>query len=54
VLIQVRIIRGETHGNDESSSNKLPGNDFELVYNEVPKPKEIKVLIKVEACGVCH
>jgi propanol-preferring alcohol dehydrogenase len=31
-----------------------PGNDFELVYKEVPKPKENEVLIKVEACGVCH
>ncbi len=31
-----------------------PGNDFELVHKEVPKPKEDEVLIKVEACGVCH
>ena len=31
-----------------------PGNDFELVHKEVPKPKENEVLIKVEACGVCH
>jgi propanol-preferring alcohol dehydrogenase len=31
-----------------------PGSDFELVYNEVPKPKENEVLIRVEACGVCH
>ena len=31
-----------------------PGNDFELVHKEIPKPKENEVLIKVEACGVCH
>jgi hypothetical protein len=31
-----------------------PGSDFELVHREVPKPKENEVLIKVEACGVCH
>ncbi len=31
-----------------------PGKDFELVHKEVPKPKENEVLIKVEACGVCH
>jgi len=31
-----------------------PGNDFELVHKEVPKPRENEVLIKVEACGVCH
>lgn len=31
-----------------------PGGDFELVQKEIPKPKENEVLIKVEACGVCH
>jgi propanol-preferring alcohol dehydrogenase len=31
-----------------------PGSDFELVHKEVPKPKEKEVLIRVEACGVCH
>lgn len=31
-----------------------PGADFELVRKEVPEPKENEVLIKVEACGVCH
>jgi len=31
-----------------------PGNDFELVQKEVPQPKENEVLIKIEACGVCH
>jgi propanol-preferring alcohol dehydrogenase len=25
-----------------------------LVHKEIPKPKENEVLIKVEACGVCH
>ena len=31
-----------------------PGADFELVQKEIPEPKENEVLIKVEACGVCH
>lgn len=31
-----------------------PGADFELVHKEIPEPKENEVLIKVEACGVCH
>jgi alcohol dehydrogenase, propanol-preferring len=31
-----------------------PGSDFELVHREIPSPKENEVLIKVEACGVCH
>jgi D-arabinose 1-dehydrogenase-like Zn-dependent alcohol dehydrogenase len=31
-----------------------PGGDFELVRREIPQPKEGEVLIKVEACGVCH
>lgn len=31
-----------------------PGNDFELVHIEIPKPKEHEVLVKVETCGVCH
>ena len=30
------------------------GSDFELVHKEIPSPKENEVLIKVEACGVCH
>ncbi len=33
---------------------KAPGADFELVQTEVPEPKEREVLIKVQACGVCH
>jgi len=31
-----------------------PGDDFELVSREVPEPKENEVLVKVEACGICH
>jgi propanol-preferring alcohol dehydrogenase len=31
-----------------------PGADFELVEKEIPQPKEGEVLIKVEACGICH
>lgn len=31
-----------------------PGAPFELVQKEMPEPKENEVLIKVEACGVCH
>ncbi len=30
------------------------GGDFELVEREIPKPKMGEVLIKVEACGICH
>lgn len=30
------------------------GADFELVNREIPEPKEGEVLIKVQACGVCH
>ncbi len=31
-----------------------PGGNFELVNREIPEPKEGEVLIKVQACGVCH
>ena len=31
-----------------------PGAGFELVHKQIPKPKENEVLIKVEACGICH
>lgn len=31
-----------------------PGADFELVSKGIPEPKENEVLIKVEACGICH
>jgi D-arabinose 1-dehydrogenase-like Zn-dependent alcohol dehydrogenase len=33
---------------------KAPGADFELVQKEIPEPKANEVLIKVDACGVCH
>ncbi|HBE78339.1 MAG TPA: hypothetical protein DDW65_11240 [Firmicutes bacterium] len=31
-----------------------PGGELELVQREIPEPKENEVLIKIEACGVCH
>ena len=31
-----------------------PGADFEIVERELPKPGAGQVLIKVQACGVCH
>ena len=31
-----------------------PGADFELVSKEIPEPRKNEVLIKVEACGICH
>ncbi len=31
-----------------------PGGDFEIVDREIPKPGFGEVLIKVEACGICH
>jgi D-arabinose 1-dehydrogenase-like Zn-dependent alcohol dehydrogenase len=31
-----------------------PGGDFEIVEREIPKPGPDQVLIKVQACGVCH
>ncbi len=31
-----------------------PGANFALVDREIPEPKEGEVLIKVQACGVCH
>ena len=30
------------------------GGDFEIVEREIPKPGVREVLIKVQACGVCH
>ncbi len=30
------------------------GGDFELVEKPIPEPKAGEVLIKVEACGICH
>ena len=31
-----------------------PGADFEIVRKEIPEPGNNEVLIKVEACGICH
>jgi len=31
-----------------------PGADFQIVEREIPKPGADQVLIKVQACGVCH
>jgi alcohol dehydrogenase, propanol-preferring len=33
---------------------KAPGLDFELIEKEIPEPGEHEVLLKVQACGVCH
>jgi len=33
---------------------KGPGADFEMIQREIPEPGDREVLIKVEACGVCH
>ncbi|NBC25543.1 MAG: alcohol dehydrogenase catalytic domain-containing protein [Bacteroidetes bacterium] len=33
---------------------KEPGSDFEIVDIPTPEPQENEVLIKVEACGICH
>ena len=31
-----------------------PGADFQIVEREIPSPERGQVLIKVQACGVCH
>ena len=31
-----------------------PGADFQIVDREIPKPGAGQVLIKVQACGICH
>ncbi|HUI81083.1 MAG TPA: alcohol dehydrogenase [Bryobacteraceae bacterium] len=31
-----------------------PGGDFEIVEREIPSPGAGEVLIKVQACGICH
>lgn len=33
---------------------KEPGSDFEIVDLQIPESKKNEVLIKVEACGICH
>ena len=30
------------------------GADFVMVQRDIPEPKDREVLIKVEACGICH
>ena len=31
-----------------------PGADFQIVEREIPEPGVREVLIKVQACGICH
>ena len=31
-----------------------PGADLAMAHTEIPEPGEREVLLKVEACGVCH
>jgi 2-desacetyl-2-hydroxyethyl bacteriochlorophyllide A dehydrogenase len=31
-----------------------PGGEFVLMQKEIPEPKDQEVLLKVEACGICH
>jgi 2-desacetyl-2-hydroxyethyl bacteriochlorophyllide A dehydrogenase len=31
-----------------------PGADFSLVEKEIPEPKKNEVLLRVQACGICH
>jgi len=33
---------------------RAPGADFELVRKDIPEPQANEVLLKVQACGVCH
>ena len=33
---------------------RAPGADFELIERAIPEPKDHEVLVKVEACGICH
>src|SRR5271168_1871513 len=38
----------------KSAQISKAGGDFEIVEREIPKPGAGHVLIKVQACGVCH
>jgi len=38
----------------KSAQVPSPGADFQVVDREIPKPGPGEVLIKVQACGVCH
>ncbi|MDR3666601.1 MAG: alcohol dehydrogenase catalytic domain-containing protein [Ignavibacteriaceae bacterium] len=31
-----------------------PGAEFEIIHKEIPQPGDNEVLIKVDACGICH
>jgi D-arabinose 1-dehydrogenase-like Zn-dependent alcohol dehydrogenase len=31
-----------------------PGADFQIIVRDIPKPSPGQVLIKVQACGICH
>ncbi len=33
---------------------RSPGADFELVNRQIPEPRENEVLLRVDACGICH
>jgi len=31
-----------------------PGREFELVTRDIPEPRENEVLLRIDACGICH
>ncbi|MGA2641630.1 MAG: alcohol dehydrogenase [Spirochaetia bacterium] len=31
-----------------------PGGEFELVTRDIPEPRENEVLLRIDACGICH
>lgn len=31
-----------------------PNGPFEIVEREIPEPGDLKVCVKVQACGICH
>jgi propanol-preferring alcohol dehydrogenase len=31
-----------------------PGSGFELVEREIPVPHDNEILIRIQACGICH
>jgi D-arabinose 1-dehydrogenase-like Zn-dependent alcohol dehydrogenase len=33
---------------------RAPGAEFEIVERPIPEPSQHEVLVKVEACGICH
>src|SRR5690242_4555483 len=38
----------------KASQISKPGGDWELVERDIPEPKPGEVLLKIEACGICH